>query len=313
MPTIKTGLPASLNITPIGDQSIFVRASISGVMREAIIAAVLTGLMILLFLGSWRSTVIIAVSIPLSILASIIVLGLLGETINIMTLGGLALAVGILVDDATVTIENIERYLEEGHGAARGDSGRRGANFCAGAGVYALYLHCVSADVFSAGVARYLFVPLAEAVVFAMLASYVLSRTLVPTMAMYLLKAHDHSAAPSRNPLAMFQRAFERFFERMRSSVCLAAGAVGGGAVDLYSGVSAGLRGDAAAGAVPGAELLSVERIMGRSFCTCERSRAYGLRRRRSSAMRLKIRSGISFRRAWSTMCWTTLGCRIRR
>ena len=217
LPHIKDGLPAALQIKPIGDQSIFVRGSINGVIREAIIAAMLTGLMILLFLGSWRSTIIIAVSIPLSILSSIIVLGLLGETINIMTLGGLALAVGILVDDATVTIENIERYLEDGHslheaileGAAQISLPALVSTLC----ICIVFLPMF----FLSGVTRYLFVPLAESVVFAMLASYILSRTLVPTMAMYLLKAHDHHAVPSRNPLARFQRGFERLFERTRT------------------------------------------------------------------------------------------------
>jgi multidrug efflux pump subunit AcrB len=218
LPQIKAIVPPELQIKPIGDQSIFVRASIAGVVREAVIAAVLTGLMILLFLGSWRSTIIIAISIPLSILTSIIVLGLIGQTINIMTLGGLALAVGILVDDATVTIENIERYLEEGHdlhnaileGAAQISVPALVSTLC----ICIVFLPMF----FLSGVSRYLFVPLAEAVVFAMLASYVLSRTLVPTMAMYLLKAHDHHAAPSRNIFAVFQRGFERIFEKIRSS-----------------------------------------------------------------------------------------------
>jgi multidrug efflux pump subunit AcrB len=208
----------ALKITPIGDQSIFVRASVSGVIREAIIAAVLTGLMILLFLGSWRSTLIIAVSIPLSILTSIIILSLLGQTINIMTLGGLALAVGILVDDATVTIENIERYLEEGH--ALDQAILEGASQISVPALVSTLSICIVflPMFFLAGVARFLFVPLAEAVVFAMLASYVLSRTLVPTLAMYLLKAPDHHAALSQNPLARFQRGFERIFESVRSS-----------------------------------------------------------------------------------------------
>ncbi len=217
IPRVLQGAPDALRIKPIGDQSIFVRGSINGVIREAIIAATLTGLMILLFLGSWRSTIIIAVSIPLSILSSIIVLGLIGETINIMTLGGLALAVGILVDDATVTIENIERYLEEGHelheaileGAAQISVPALVSTLC----ICIVFLPMF----FLAGVARFLFVPLAEAVVFAMLASYILSRTLVPTLAMYLLKAKDHHAKPSRNPLVAFQRGFERIFERVRS------------------------------------------------------------------------------------------------
>jgi multidrug efflux pump subunit AcrB len=208
----------ALKITPIGDQSIFVKASVSGVIREAIIAALLTGLMILLFLGSWRSTLIIAVSIPLSILTSIIVLSLLGQTINIMTLGGLALAVGILVDDATVTIENIERYLEEGY--ALNEAILEGASQISVPALVSTLSICIVflPMFFLAGVARFLFVPLAEAVVFAMLASYLLSRTLVPTMAMYLLKAHDHHAVLSRNPLARFQRGFERIFESVRSA-----------------------------------------------------------------------------------------------
>ncbi len=216
LPRLKTTLPPELNIRLIGDQSIFVRASIEGVVREAIIAAVLTGLMILLFLGSWRSTVIIGVSIPLSILTSIIVLSFLGETINIMTLGGLALAVGILVDDATVTIENIERYLEEGQNLR--DAIINGAAQISVPALVSTLCICIVflPMFFLSGVSRFLFVPLAEAVVFAMLASYILSRTLVPTMAMYLLKAHDHHALRSRNIFARFQRAFERGFERIR-------------------------------------------------------------------------------------------------
>ena len=170
-----------LKIKPLADQAVFVRASVQGVIREAVIAAVLTGLMILLFLGSWRATLIIAVSIPLSILTSIILLGLLGETINIMTLGGLALAVGILVDDATVTIENIERYLEEGAELTEGIL-EGAAQIAVPALVSTLCICIVFLPMFFlSGVSRYLFVPLAEAVVFAMLASYMLSRTLVPT------------------------------------------------------------------------------------------------------------------------------------
>ena len=172
--------------------------------------------MILLFLGSWRSTLIIAVSIPLSILTSIIVLGFLHETINIMTLGGLALAVGILVDDATVTIENIERYLEEGLDLR--EAILEGAGQIAVPALVSTLCICIVflPMFFLSGVARYLFVPLAEAVVFAMLASYILSRTLVPTLAMYLLKAKSHGAF-SRNPLVILQRGFrERGFERLR-------------------------------------------------------------------------------------------------
>ena len=210
-------LPPELKVQPLADQSVFVKAAVSGVIREAVIAAGLTAVAILLFLGSWRSTLIIAVSIPLSILSSIILLGTLGQTINIMTLGGLALAVGILVDDATVTIENIERYLEEGDGLR--DAILNGASQIAVPALVSTLCICiVFVPMFLlSGVARYLFVPLAEAVVFAMLASYLLSRTLVPTLAMYLLEAkHGHGAAPSRNPFVRFQRGFEHQFERLR-------------------------------------------------------------------------------------------------
>jgi multidrug efflux pump subunit AcrB len=218
LPRVAQTLPPELKILPLADQSIFVRGSVNGVIREAIIAACLTGLMILLFLGSWRSTLIIAVSIPLSILTSVMILSFLGETINIMTLGGLALAVGILVDDATVTIENIERYFEEGH-AQRVAILEGAAQIAVPALVSTLCTCIVFLPMFLlSGVARYLFVPLAEAVVFAMLASYILSRTLVPTLAMYLLKAKHHDRANSGNPLVRFQMAFERGFERLRNS-----------------------------------------------------------------------------------------------
>jgi multidrug efflux pump subunit AcrB len=218
LPRVAQTLPPELKILPIADQSVFVRAAVSGVVREAVIAACLTALMILLFLGSWRSTLIIAISIPLSILTSVIILGFLGETINLMTLGGLALAVGILVDDATVTIENIERYFEEGH--AQHDAILEGAaQIAVPALVSTLCICIVFLPMFMlTGVPHYLFVPLAEAVVFAMLASYVLSRTLVPTLAMYLLKAQEEHAGRSRNPLVQFQQAFERTFERGRNS-----------------------------------------------------------------------------------------------
>lgn len=218
LPRVEATLPPELKIQPLADQSIFVRASINGVIREAIIAACLTGLMILIFLGSWRSTLIIAVSIPLSILTSVIVLSFLHETINIMTLGGLALAVGILVDDATVTIENIERYLEQGYKLHDGIL-EGAAQIAVPALVSTLCICIVFLPMFFlGGVARYLFVPLAEAVVFAMLASYVLSRTLVPTLAMYLLKVKRHGPVHSRNPLVLFQQAFERGFERARTA-----------------------------------------------------------------------------------------------
>jgi multidrug efflux pump subunit AcrB len=217
LPRVAQTLPPELKIVPLADQSIFVRGAVSGVIREAVIAACLTGLMILLFLGSWRSTLIIAVSIPLSILTSVMILSFLGETINVMTLGGLALAVGILVDDATVTIENIERYFEEGH--AQRDAILEGAaQIAVPALVSTLCICIVFLPMFMlGGVPRYLFVPLAEAVVFAMLASYILSRTLVPTLAMYLLKAKEQHAGRSRNPLVQLQRAFERKFEQLRN------------------------------------------------------------------------------------------------
>src|SRR5271170_8020733 len=210
LPRVASTVPPQLKMTPLSDQSIFVRAAVTGVIREAIIAAGLTAIMILVFLGSWRSTLIIAISIPLSILSSIIILGLIGETINTMTLGGLALAVGILVDDATVTIENIERFLEQGH--ALRDAILEGASQISVPALVSTLCICIVflPMFFLGGVARFLFVPLAEAVVFAMLASYVLSRTLVPTMAMYLLRAKPHHDTPSRNPFVHFQRAFER-------------------------------------------------------------------------------------------------------
>ncbi|MGA8781185.1 MAG: efflux RND transporter permease subunit, partial [Terracidiphilus sp.] len=219
-PTVLGQLPPTLKITALADQSIFVRNSIDGVLHEAIIAACLTAIMILVFLGSWRSTLIIAVSIPLSILCSIVVLHALGETINIMTLGGLALAVGILVDDATVEIENINRNLESGKEIEQAILDGA-AQIATPALVSTLAICIVFVPMFLlSGVARYLFVPMAEAVVFAMLASYLLSRTVVPTMARYLLKEHDEEEVQrkkqSRNPLVQFQLAFERNFERLR-------------------------------------------------------------------------------------------------
>jgi multidrug efflux pump subunit AcrB len=220
LPQIAAGLPPQLEIKPLSDQSIFVLASIKGVVREAIIAACLTGFMILVFLGSWRSTLIIAVSIPLSILTSIIVLSALGETINIMTLGGLALAVGILVDDATVEIENINRNIDQGKEIVQAILD--GASQIAVPALVSTLSICIVfvPMFFLSGVARYLFVPLAEAVCFAMLASYLLSRTLVPTMAKYLLVAQieeSHEEAPkSRNPFVRVQQRFEHGFEKLR-------------------------------------------------------------------------------------------------
>jgi multidrug efflux pump subunit AcrB len=217
LPQIRDAVPPSLKIDAIGDQSIFVRGAISGVVREAVIAAALTAAMILLFLGSWRSTVIIAISIPLSILASIVCLSALGETINIMTLGGLALAVGILVDDATVTIENINWHLERGEDVE--NAILNGAHEIAlPALVSTLAICIVFVPMFMlAGIARFLFTPLAEAVVFAMLASYGLSRTLVPTLARYWLRPHAAQAAVApRGSLAGLQAGFSRWFQRLR-------------------------------------------------------------------------------------------------
>jgi multidrug efflux pump subunit AcrB len=214
LPSVATIVPPQLRMVPLSDQSIFVRGAVTGVIRETVIAAALTALMILLFLGSWRSTIIIAISIPLSILSSVIMLSLLGETINTMTLGGLALAVGILVDDATVTIENIERFREEGHGQREAILDGA-AQIAVPALVSTLCICIVFLPMFFLnGVSRYLFVPLAEAVVFAMLSSYILSRTLVPTLAMYLLREQDQGA--SGNVFSRFQGGFERGFERVR-------------------------------------------------------------------------------------------------
>jgi len=217
---VKNSLPDALKIGFIGDQSIFVRGAITGVAREGIIAALLTSVMILLFLGSWRSTIIIATSIPLAVLGSIIMLSALGETLNIMTLGGLALAVGILVDEATVTIENINYHLEQGKEVE--EAILDGANQIVVPAFVSLLCICIVfvPMFFLSGIARFLFVPMAEAVMFAMVWSFILSRTLVPTMAKYLLHPHVHhdgDRAPSRNPLVRLQRGFEAGFERFRA------------------------------------------------------------------------------------------------
>ncbi|HEX4166525.1 MAG TPA: efflux RND transporter permease subunit [Bryobacteraceae bacterium] len=218
LPRVEQTLPPQLKIQPLADQSVFVRGAIEGVIREAVVAAGLTALMILLFLGSWRSTMIIAVSIPLAILSSVVVLSAIGQTINMMTLGGLALAVGILVDDATVTIENIARHLEEGRPLYEGIL-QGAAQIAIPAFVSTTCICIVFLPMFGLqGVAHYLFPPLAEAIIFAMIASYILSRTLVPTMAMYLLRTPQPNAAPSRNPLARMQKAFDRKFEQVRHS-----------------------------------------------------------------------------------------------
>ena len=223
LPRVEESLPSSLNLRAVGDQSIFVKAAIFGVLREAALAAGLVGLMILLFLGSWRSTMIIIVSIPLSILFSVVAIAALGETINVMTLGGLALAVGMLVDEGTVTLENIFYHLEMGKPVEPAilDGAQQ---IVVPAFVTLLVLDIVFAPMFQlGGVAGYLFRPLAEAVVFALIGSFILSRTLVPTMARYLLSAHtDHgghddvTARPSRNPFKRFQMGFEKRFALVR-------------------------------------------------------------------------------------------------
>ncbi|MGY2277523.1 efflux RND transporter permease subunit [Pseudomonas monsensis] len=216
---LKPGWPEALVVQPINDQSLFVRAAIKGVVLEGAIAAALTSVMILLFLGSWRSTVIIAVSIPLAILGSLIILAALGETLNLMTLGGLALAIGILVDDATVTIENVNWHLEQGKDVET--SIVDGARQIVTPAFVSLLCICIAfvPMFFLEGVSRYLFVPMAEAVIFAMICSFILSRTLVPTMAKYLLKSHQshHEIQPaSRNLLVRFQQGFESRFDGLR-------------------------------------------------------------------------------------------------
>jgi multidrug efflux pump subunit AcrB len=218
---ILPGLPPALKVDFVGDQSVFVRGAINNVVFEGAVAAALTSLMILLFLGSWRSTIIVAISIPLAVLASIACLSAIGETLNIMTLGGLALAVGVLVDEATVTIENINYHLEQGKGveAAILD----GANQIATPAFVSMLCVCIVfvPMFYLDGVARFLFVPLGEAVMFAMIASFLLSRTLVPTMAKYLLKPHaagETAGSDARNPFARLHQAFNRGFERLRTA-----------------------------------------------------------------------------------------------
>ena len=226
LPRVQESLPSTLNLRAVGDQSVFVKAAVFGVIREAVLAAALVGVMILLFLGSWRSTVIILTEIPLAVLFALTALSLLGETINVMTLGGLALAVGILVDDGTVTIENVNYHLEQGKEIEPAilDGAQQ---IVVPAFVTLLCLCIVFVPMFQlGGVAGYLFRPLAEAVVFALIGSFILSRTLVPTMANYLMRGHHHSIETdighnrlpirSRNPLLRFQQGFEVRFERVR-------------------------------------------------------------------------------------------------
>jgi multidrug efflux pump subunit AcrB len=224
LPRVQESLPPGLSVHAVGDQSVFVKAAILGVLREAVLAAALVGLMILLFLGSWRSTIIIIISIPLSVLFAVVAISALGETINVMTLGGLALAVGMLVDEGTVTLENIFYHLEMGKPVEPAilDGAQQ---IVVPAFVTLLVLDIVFAPMFQlGGVAGYLFRPLAEAVVFALIGSFILSRTLVPTMARYLLHAHDnHGDAHaerhrrSRNPFKLFQMGFERVFTSARN------------------------------------------------------------------------------------------------
>jgi multidrug efflux pump subunit AcrB len=252
LPKLAAALPSQLVIRPLFDQSIFVKASLQGVLRESAIAGVLTALMILLFLGSWRSTLIIATSIPLSILTSLLILSALGETINIMTLGGLALAVGILVDDATVEIENVERHIAMGEDLQ--DAILAGAQEIATPAFVATISICIVfvPMFFLTGVARYLFVPFAESVIFALLASYFFSRTLVPTMVKYLLPAEvarhrDGKEKRSLSVLGYLHRASERGFERLRNAyerqlaVCLAHRKLFGACFVLFCGATVSL------------------------------------------------------------------------
>jgi len=223
VPRVQDLLPDGIKISSLFDQSIFVRSAVHGVVMEAIIAACLTAIMILLFLADWRATLIIAISIPLSILSSLFLLSMLGQTINLMTLGGLSLAVGILVDDATVTIENIDQHIARGKPLREAIlDGAQQISIPAFVATLCICIVFVPMFLLS-GVARYLFVPLAESVIFAMLASYILSRTLVPTLTVFLLKDHHHSSQgrpPLRifAPLIRFQRGFERWFERAKNS-----------------------------------------------------------------------------------------------
>ena len=329
MPRIRAGLTPELEVKEFGDQSLFVRAAVDGVIHEGVIAASLTALMILLFLGSWRSTLIIAVSIPLSVLASLAVLSALGETINLMTLGGLALAVGILVDDATVEIENIHRQMS--FGKSLETAILDGAQEIALPAFVSTLCICIVfvPMFFLTGVARHLFVPLAEAVVFAMLASYVLSRTLIPTLVMWFYRnvahGHGHGAAGEESaewetggtvtrrrevaagplwmrPFAAIHRSFERGFGRFRD-----------GYRDLLETL---LHRRAAFAvlflAVCGASGLLYFRTAVRSGSTCGRAPARGSRRRCGSWIRWRMSSVMKSASTKSKGCWTTSGSRTR-
>ncbi len=287
-------------------------------VREAIVAACLTAIMILVFLGSWRSTIIIAVSIPLSILCSLIVLYALHETINIMTLGGMALAVGILVDDATVAIENINRNLEAGKELEQSILDGS-AQIAVPALVSTLSICIVFVPMFFlSGVARYLFVPMAEAVVFAMLASYLLSRTLVPTMAKYLLQEHDDAETArkraSRNPFIRFQLAFESGFEKFRRGYLRAADAVRRPRRRVPDSVSASSRWPRSGCLLRGwARTFSRRWIPGSSRFTCAPTPARALKRRPLCATTSTRPSASRFRPTKWSPSSTTSACPTRR
>ena len=322
MPAVEATVPPALRITPLFDQSLFVRASVSGVVREATIAAILTGLMILLFLGSWRSTLIVCLSIPLSILTSLIVLSFLGETINVMTLGGLALAVGILVDDATVEIENVHRNMGM-NGKTLVRAILDGAQQIAvPAFVSTLCICIVFVPVLMlSGAAKYLFTPLSMAVVFAMLTSYLLTRTVVPTLVHYLLPVEiplyqegeeAATAARAAGPIWRIHQAFDRQFEKLRDAYHRPAGA---GAGTSAAGREAPL---------PHSHFRRWawccwwDRtsfpmwIPARCGCTCGVLRGLALKRPNGSSARSRRKSAVLFRQRNWTPFWTISACRIR-
>ena len=275
MANILKTVTSDIQVKQFADQSVFVKAAVSGVVREGVIAAALTALMILLFLGSWRSTLIIAVSIPLSVLSSLAILSLLGQTINIMTLGGLALAVGILVDDATVTIENVERHLASGEKLE--DGILKGAGEIALPAMVSTFCICiVFVPMFSlSGVARYLFVPLAEAVMFAVISSYVLSRTLGANDDYVVRAASDHERAAGTHvpfwvrPLVALQHGFEKAFDRFRAAYANLLGTVLEHRAAFAVGFLVLLRCIMAARSLPRAKISFPRWMPGRFDCTC--------------------------------------------
>ena len=313
LPRVQAILPADVKVTPLFDQSVFVKAAVQGVVVEALIAAGLTAVMVLLFLGNWRSTLIIALTIPLSILASILVLQMLGETLNLMTLGGLALSVGILVDQAIVTIENIERHLHLGQPLEEAivvGAGEIGVP----AFVSTLCICIVFVPMFFlSGVARFLFVPLAEAVVFAMIASYILSRTLVPTLVMLLMRATHGDGRPEDaarpSPLQRVYRAFDRQFERVRGAYTVALSACSTSAASSASPSSPSAC-SRAASIRSSAATSSRASMPARSACTCARRPARASRRRRAWPTTSRRRSASSCRRTSSRPSSTTSACR---